>query len=341
MSDLHNGAPRRTEKSESRGELEGAEASQTRGAPPRGPRFDLQVAPGGYLWWYLDGVSDDKQNAITLIAFVGSVFSPYYAWAGRRDPENHCAVNVALYGTRRRWTMTERGRKSIVRQPDSFAVGPSTLCWEGDTLVIALNEIAAPFPRRVKGTIRVKPRYFPQTEFKLDREGRHIWQPIAPVARISVELESPALSWAGSAYLDSNRGEEPLEEGFKEWTWSRAHDGEDCIVLYDCAHRDGSESAMALRCCANGTIEPFTPPPQSPLPATLWRIQRSSRSDEGVAARVESTLEDTPFYARSLLSSVINGRKLQTFHESLSLDRFQAPIVRAMLPFRMPRRGRR
>ena len=38
--------------------------------------------------------------ALTLIAFVGSVFSPYYAWARRRgqaDAENHCALNLALY----------------------------------------------------------------------------------------------------------------------------------------------------------------------------------------------------------------------------------------------------
>jgi len=41
---------------------------------------------------------------------VGSVFSPYYAWAqrsGPADPENHCALNVALYSRPAR-----RGRKT-------------------------------------------------------------------------------------------------------------------------------------------------------------------------------------------------------------------------------------
>jgi carotenoid 1,2-hydratase len=45
-------------------------------------------------------MSDDGQHGMTLIAFVGSVFSPYYAWArrkGQADPENHCALNVAIY----------------------------------------------------------------------------------------------------------------------------------------------------------------------------------------------------------------------------------------------------
>ena len=66
----------------------------------RGPRFDAPVGPGGYAWWYVDAFSEDGQFGLTIIAFIGSVFSPYYAWSGRRDPLNHCAVNVALYGER-------------------------------------------------------------------------------------------------------------------------------------------------------------------------------------------------------------------------------------------------
>jgi carotenoid 1,2-hydratase len=70
------------------------------------------VPHGGYAWWYVDGLSDDGRHGITLIAFIGSVFSPYYAWARRRgggDPEHHCALNVALYGAGgKRWALTER-----------------------------------------------------------------------------------------------------------------------------------------------------------------------------------------------------------------------------------------
>jgi len=52
---------------------------------------------------------------------------------------------------------------------------------------------------------------------------------------------------------------------------------------------------------------------------------------------VRKTLEDTPFYARSALTAHLHGAPAAIMHESLSLDRFRAPIVRAMLPFRMPR----
>ena len=79
-----------------------------------GPDFTLTPPHGGYVWWYVDALSDDGAHGITLIAFLGSVFSPYYAWARRRgpsDPLRHCALNVALYGPRKRWAMTERARQ--------------------------------------------------------------------------------------------------------------------------------------------------------------------------------------------------------------------------------------
>ncbi len=41
-----------------------------------GPDFNVAVPPSGYRWWYLDGLSADGQRGLTVIAFVGSVFSP-------------------------------------------------------------------------------------------------------------------------------------------------------------------------------------------------------------------------------------------------------------------------
>ena len=96
-----------------------------------GPRFDCEVAPGGYAWWYIDALSDDGRHGFTLIAFIGSVFSPYYARARRRasaDPLNHCAVNVALYGSGAGyWAMTERGRAAVRRDRSRLVIGPSSI----------------------------------------------------------------------------------------------------------------------------------------------------------------------------------------------------------------------
>ncbi len=48
-----------------------------------GPRFDAPVPAGGYAWWYVDALSDDGAHGLTIIAFIGSVFSPFYAWSRR------------------------------------------------------------------------------------------------------------------------------------------------------------------------------------------------------------------------------------------------------------------
>jgi carotenoid 1,2-hydratase len=267
------------------------------------------------------------------------VFSPYYAWSGYRDPDNYCAVNVALYGDAgARWAMTERARNAVDRTSETLVIGPSSFGWRDGALVIDLDEIGAPLPRRVRGTIRVTPLAFPARAFSLDAPGRHVWQPIAPKARIDVALDRPGLSWSGQAYLDSNYGAEPLSAGFKEWSWSRAHLSQDAVVLYDALRRDGTLASLALRFDTNGTVIPLDPPPSVSLPKTGWRLARITRADAGHQILVRKTLEDTPFYARALLDTQLYGERAEAFHESLSLDRFRSNIVKAMLPFRMPRR---
>ena len=55
---------------------------------------------GGYAWWYIDAVSDDGRDAIAIIAFLGSVFSPYYACipalGAGRSTQSLCAQRGAL-----------------------------------------------------------------------------------------------------------------------------------------------------------------------------------------------------------------------------------------------------
>ena len=65
------------------------------GVGAHGPDLDLNVRPRGYAWWYVDALSDDGKEGLTLIAFIGSVFSPYYFKGRRRgddDPRNYCSL---------------------------------------------------------------------------------------------------------------------------------------------------------------------------------------------------------------------------------------------------------
>ncbi len=305
-------------------------------------RFDQPVPAGGYHWWYVDALSDDGRHGLTIIAFIGSVFSPYYKWARRKAPaeaSNHAAVNVALYGAGgHKWAMTERGQGAVAREAAFFRVGPSALTWAGDSLAISLDEVTFPLPGRIRGQVRLHPESRNTAAWALDAEGLHQWQPLAPTARVEVALETPGLAWQGHGYLDSNWGAVPLEASFVRWDWSRAPVRGGSAVLYEGLRRGGEPFALALHFDAEGRPSAFPPPAPRALPKTrIWRIPRHTRAD-GAEAAVEATLEDTPFYARTLLRTRLLGEPTTAVHESLELDRFALPIVQAMLPFRMPRR---
>jgi carotenoid 1,2-hydratase len=307
------------------------------------PGFDAHVPDNGYIWWYVDALSDDGQHGLTIIGFVGSVFSPWYAWARRRrttSPENHVAMNVVLYGKAgKRWAMTERGRGALERDATNLRIGHSAMHWDGDALTVTVDEVTAPIPSRIRGTVRVVPGAIGRKVVSLDKAGRHKWSPIAPSARVEVALERPQRGWSGNGYFDSNWGTRPLEQDFAGWHWCRApvHDG--TVILYNVTNCDGTRDAIALHYDSQGTARSFPPPPERSLGTSFWRLQRQTGAETGHDARLLDTLEDSPFYARSVVATHLLGQDVTAMHEQLSLSRFDTPWMRLMLPFKAPRWG--
>ena len=286
-------------------------------------------------------MSDDGEHAITIIALLGSVFSPYYAGAraiGPADPLEHCAMNVAIYGPRGDlWSLTERGSRRVARGARDLAVGPSSMEWDGTELRIAFDEITAPVPSRLRGRVRVRPLDVTGEVFALDAAGKHAWSPIAPVATAEVDLESPRLRFRGAAYFDANAGDEPLEQAFSSWTWSRSSRAGETAVTYDVLRADGSRGLLAKVFGAGGAARDLGDLQPMPLGRTRWGVDRSIQVDGRTSPRLLRTLEDTPFYARSLASASFGGQASTVVHEALSLDRFKQGWVRFLLPFRMRR----
>lgn len=276
-----------------------------------------------------------------MIAFIGSVFSPYYAWARRRglsNPFNHCALNVALYSKRGKlWSMTERAASEVRATPCCLSIGGSAMRWTGQTLDVLIDERCAPLPRRLQGVIRISPEALCAQSFDLDAAGRHQWTPFAPCASIEVHMAKPRLDWRGIGYLDHNFGVRPLETDFEQWTWSRSSDAQSATVFYDVVPRDAPPRGLALRVGRSGSVEAIPAPPVARLPSTAWGIARSARADGAREARVIRTLEDAPFYGRTLLETSVHGKRGHVIHESLDLKRFSSTWVQCLLPFRMPR----
>lgn len=267
---------------------------------------------------------------------MGSVFSPYYAWAGRRAPLDHCALNVCLYGPGvTRWAMTERRAHAVQAGPDSLVLGPSSVRFEDGALIYDIAERGAPLPFPVRGRVTIRPEIEQAETFTLDRAGRHVWRPVWPRARVEARFAAPDLAFDGEGYVDMNAGIEPLEAGFRSWTWSRTATRRGAAILYDSVWRDGDEHGLALSVGADGVADRFDAPPVARLPNVGWGVARATRSDG--AAHVVRTLEDTPFYTRSVVEAEILGAPRRFMHESLDLQRFSSAWVKTLLPFRMPR----
>lgn len=288
----------------------------------------------------MDGISDCGTKAISVIAFIGSVFSPWYKWSGRKDPDNHVCINVATYGAGGRFTMTDRGRSALRQTADRFTVGPSSLHWDGDELIIDINEISAPpVISRVRGQVRIKPKAITSVELALTPDGAHIWRPFAPISDITVDLESAGWQWSGHGYFDSNFGTRTLEEDFSFWTWGRYPTSSGALCIYDAERRDGSTLDTAIAFAPDGSASLTDAPPRTRFNRSLWQVRRETRADAGTKPRQVLPMLDAPFYSRSAVETTLNGETVIGVHEALDLNRFASPFLKPMLAVRVPRRA--
>lgn len=231
--------------------------------------------------------------------------------------------------------MTERRAGSIETRSNSLSIGPSHVRFEDGALTFEINERSAPLFRPLRGTVVIRPEIEQDQTFILDQHQRHVWRPVWPRAHVEARFEDPDFKMDGDGYVDMNAGSEPLEAGFKSWNWARTSTREGAAIVYDSHWKEGGGSSLALNINKDGRAEPFEMPSAHPLPQTVWRVPREARSD--APPQLTRTLEDTPFYTRSLIETDMLGQRCQVMHESLDLKRFSSNWVKCLLPFRMPR----
>lgn len=306
------------------------------------PNFNIDVPPNGYAWWYIDGVDPTSGRAISIIAFIGSVFSPWYKWSGRKSPQNNVCINVATYGPKGRFTMTDRGHTALRQSEHQLTIGPSSLTWDEATqrLIIDINEISSlPLISKIKGRVTISPKGITNTELPLTEDGAHVWRPFAPTADIDVALNMPGWTWSGHGYFDANFGTRALEQDFNYWTWGRFPTSEGTSCFYDLELRNGQKTHHAVQFDRTGATQGIaTPPPETSFRKSLWAVTRKTRCDVGETPKQVQNLLDAPFYNRAVVETHLKGEKSIGVFEALNLHRFRNPIILAMLAVRVPRR---
>ncbi|UWQ19631.1 carotenoid 1,2-hydratase [Jannaschia sp. M317] len=234
--------------------------------------------------------------------------------------------------------MTDRGRDALRLTETSMKVGPSSLRWDGDRLVIDIDEISTPHAQRLKGSITVTPTAITDIEVPLTEDGAHVWRPLAPTAAIEVDLNRPGWCWQGHGYLDANFGTRALEADFDTWSWGRFPVSGGSVAFYDAVRRDGSTLNVALRFEANGSCTEIEAPPLQSFRRSNWLVARQTRCDAGHRPRQVKAMLDAPFYNRCAVETVIQGQKTTGVYEALDLRRFRGPWLMPMLAVRVPRR---
>lgn len=294
------------------------------------------AAVGGYAWWYVEVHDDEHRFGLTLILFVGSVFSPSYAARLRRGERvtglDVPAVNLAVY-TRREgasrpssplaWVMNEHAPSSLRTDENTVRLGQSALRYLPDGgLRIEIDEHTTRFfgraGVRLTGTLTIGAPPSPCPALAIGEDSRgaaHVWQPLCPCSPAAVELDigGQRVAFRGTAYCDRNYGAGRLEDAFSRWGWAHgfatdASGARAAVMLYDASRRDGTRRRIAIRFgeCEHGSPITVTQSLEGAAPEAeegggfFWlRVpQRFSAGGYTCERSPDGRLLDAPFYAR-------------------------------------------
>ncbi len=295
-------------------------------------RFELPSGPGSYRWYYLDLSAGDFTAVV--IFMVGSIFSPRYSSAHRRggEPQEHAAVNFALYekGTRWQWVLSEYQKVELNDAGRSLRIGGSSMTYTRDgRLLVELVDKTPLWGKPAEVRVELTPEGPGHSPLRLVEGMEHWWRPIAPRAHAKLELPRHGLKLEGRGYHDGNHGQVPLGSDLRGWDWVRTHAQDATTITYRPWHPEPVEQRRAwqVRVDARAIEVSQSAPSPAPSTRTVWGLRVPSRL---AAEQAPVLLESSPFYAR--LESAADGR--HSLAEVADFRRFHSPWVRWMAGLR-------
>ena len=251
-----------------------------------GPCFDKEVEPGGYAWWYVDAISDDRRYGLTSSPSSAASSRPTTPGRAGATRSIIAPFNVALYGPAR--LALGHDREGAI----GGGAEPRIACdWPFDRKLGRRRACASPsrngprqFPAAFADASRSAPEAINSRAFVLETQGRHWWRTLAPRADVTVKFDAPDLNWRGAGYFDQNAGAEPIERAFSHWSWSRAATRDGAAILYDAVRKREGPLSLVLAFDRNAGFEGREPPLPAALPPTRWGLARATRADDGRAS---------------------------------------------------------
>ncbi len=326
---------------------------------PDGELPDNLDAPGGFAWWYVDGV-DAEGNGLVCIWSWGLPFLP--GARSRPTPaRERPSVNLALYrGGRCVYFLLQElppgdaTRDGVDSTMPSWTFGPNTFRSSrahGRLKLDAHLDLPVPGSRaRLRGTFTLEGVH-PTWGLHGDARVPHRWTPLCLPASLTAELSTDdgfSFRFEGRGYHDRNQSTVPLTAiGARSWTWGRvAQPGAEMVHYLLEAERsasgaEGEPSAtpprrsvqLLLRVGRDGVAHVDEAPdcnleaPRRDLYGVPWHGEVRLGNERVV---YQPAVESGPFYLRHPLVDPVTGAR--GWGERVVPDRidlaWQRPLVR-------------
>lgn len=293
---------------------------------------DFSKCPGGYEWWYFDGMSTNGEYGFVVIFYHVNPFSTKYIkelYSGDISASSCPAISVSVYHKSKPvyYSFLEFEEDEFSWSPDrlSLKVGTDSVEYHISEntfgFEIQLNQKLAS-GHSINGTISGKGGLLPSSLIQSKSKERHLWNLVLPSLTFDADLAidgrkgKERLSFQGNGYHDHNIGQEPMKDSFRDWYWGRYHFGEVTLIYYLMNKRKDQQFEGWLIDRNNQEVMTYFDEADLDYFSRNWFGLNSARKIELKKGQVTVTIQcrdkidDGPFYQRFIGDSILryNGQ---------------------------------
>lgn len=292
------------------------------------PKKDVRNSspqPGGYEWWYFDGISVDGKYSFVVIFYEGNPFSTRYnarLLKSKADPMpmEYPAVSISVY---------ENGKTIYY----SFTEFEPSECMFGESCPLVkigdhhmereIEDHKMNFHLHLEETLPSGDAINAEITFRsnvtdkklFNQAGKagteHQWNMVQPRADVDGEIQllsqddiSTEVIFKGRGYHDHNTGGEPMHNEFSDWYWGRFHFEYATLVYYVMNRQSEQQHQAWLINNDNNTIlDNFENIDLVDKGLTLFGLKTARKigmrsGDTEVQIQQNQLLDNGPFYQR-------------------------------------------